>query len=112
MVQVETIEPLGPFQDIWDAWDPVDARVIKQPASHFPAVIQLQLNEAAAESINSRGKEVVDIISVSLNWLRWLGYSPAEVADLVRARADDRYVGKVEAILDKYKGIMLQGTIR
>jgi len=97
---------LGPFQDIWDAWDEVHNRLMVQPETHFTSTILTQLEEAEAEPRDTRAKEVIDIISVSLNWLRWLGYGPEMVAQAVQDRAAKRYVGQGEAIFEKYKGIL------
>ena len=99
-------ETLGPLQAVWDAWDEVHALVMAQPDSHFAAAIQLQLAEAAAEPVETRTKEVIDVISVALNWLRYLGHTPESTAQAIRDRAGYRYAGQSQAIFVKYRSIM------
>ena len=108
----ETCCPLGPFQAIVDAWAPAHDRVMIQPVSHFPEVIRIQVEEALAESPKSlrQVNEIIDIISVALNWLRWTGLDDAAIADFVRSRAQNRYFDP-DAIFEKYKGLMPEGTI-
>ena len=74
--------------------------------NHFTATILTQLEEVEMEPRDTRAKEIIDIISVSLNWLRWLGLTPKDIAEQVRARAAKRYAGQGDAIFEKYKGIL------
>ena len=104
-------KPLGPFQSTWDAWNVVDVRCKMQPRSHFPRVVELQLKEIEAAWPDKAGvtKEVVDIISIALNWLRWLGFTDEEVAGVVEQRSL-RY-SDPEAIFAKYRQIMAPNDI-
>lgn len=100
---------LGPLQDIWNAWDDpeVQAQVCTKAWSYFPKVISIQFQEAWGHHLEGEGEksanEVVDILSVCLNWLRWMGHTtPESVAERIRTRAANRYEGQAQAILDKY----------
>ena len=99
---------LGPLQDAWDAWSGVQEQVSAKPWYHFPTVIAIQFAEAAEHKAHGQperaANEIVDIMSVCLNWLRWMGYTtPKSVATIIRARAANRYAGQTQAILDKYQ---------
>ncbi|ALG12747.1 hypothetical protein [Kibdelosporangium phytohabitans] len=98
---------LGPFQDLWDAWDEADEAIRAKPLYHFELAVGAQFDELrghlAADLPGKAANEAVAIISVALNLLRRLGYTPDEVAELTRARAADRMRGQTSAILDKYR---------
>ncbi|QVJ02275.1 hypothetical protein KGD82_06245 [Nocardiopsis eucommiae] len=50
-------------------------------------------------------REMVDIISISLNAMRWLGCSPEEIKEIAISRAKLRMEGQSLSILDKYQKI-------
>lgn len=99
---------LGPLQDIWDAWNGQQDFVDGMPNIYFENVIRIQFGEIddhaeaghPPEKINN---EIVDIISISLNWLRSRGLDDKGVADAIKARLtrfDD-----TAAIVKKYNDI-------
>lgn len=95
---------IDPLQGIWDAWTPVKNRVWNKPPHYFPSIIQLQLIEILNHD-NTKGKanEVVDIISICINWLRWMNYDKLDdIAELIWARVKTRYSNQATEILDKY----------
>ena len=106
MSDAVTQHPLGPLQGMRDAWDRVHDQVMAKPSSHFRISIGIQMDEVDKEIAKGNGshaaKEMVDILSVTLNWMRWLGLSAGEIAHVIRARAADRYEGQAQNILDKY----------
>ena len=97
---------LGPFQEIWHAWDEAHAEITRKPLSHFRRAVDIQFDELeshlAAGDRDAAAREAVDVISIALNTLRWLNYKPEEIEDLVRKRAERRMKGQALAILDKY----------
>ncbi|TWP54259.1 hypothetical protein FKR81_01505 [Lentzea tibetensis] len=99
--------PLGPFQPIWDAWDEVDGEMKRKPLTHFREAVRIQFDELDAHLANGKrdaaAREVVDVISIALNCLRNLGYQPDEIADIARARAENRMRGQAAEILDSYQ---------
>lgn len=101
--------PLGPLQAAYDAWTEVEEQVrSEKPLSHFLRVMEIQFEEItehlAAGRRDKAINEAVDILSVTLNLLRWLGCSRAEdIAEAITARAQNRYAGRVQEILDKYQ---------
>jgi hypothetical protein len=101
------VDQLGPFQDIWEAWDEARDELSRKPISHFRQAVELQFDELEqhrrAGKHDKAAREAIDIISIALNLLRMLGYQPDEVADLARARARDRMSGKALDILRKYR---------
>jgi len=103
------VEELGPFQDIWEAWNEAEDEIRHKPISHFREAVRLQFVEL--ELHRSEGKhdkaarEAIDIISIALNLLRRLNYQPGQVAELARARAHDRMRGKALDILRKYQDL-------
>ncbi|MER5214936.1 hypothetical protein ABT063_31405 [Streptomyces sp. NPDC002838] len=101
-------EELGPFQDIWDAWEEAHEEITRKPLSHFRKATEIQFDEMeehlAMKDRDAAGREAADIISIALNTLRWLGYTPSQVAEIARSRAENRMKGQALAILDKYEG--------
>lgn len=97
---------LGPFQGIWQAWDEAHDAVVGKPLEHFQIATEHQFKEIDshlnAEDRKAAAREAIDIVSIALNFLRKLGYDPAEVAELARDRADQRMRGQVHEILEKY----------
>lgn len=109
MVRTMVADQLGPFQDIWTAWDASNDAILNKPISHFREATLHQFKELEQHSKDDlRQKaayEAIDIISIALNLLRSLEYTPAEIADLARSRARRRMSGQTEAILQKYKDL-------
>lgn len=99
--------PLGPFQDIWDAWEEVRSDISGKPVSHFRRAIEIQFDELdqhlGRANRDAAAWEVIDMISIALNMMRWLGYGPSEVAEIARTRARQRMRGQTRSILDKYE---------
>ncbi len=99
-------DPLGPLQPAYDTWSEVQEQVLDKPLSHFMPTITIQMLEVyehvASGRVDKAINEVVDILSVSLNWLRWFGLDDVEIAEAIRARTATRYEGKAQEILDKY----------
>ncbi|MBL7498889.1 hypothetical protein I6A84_41000 [Frankia sp. CNm7] len=100
-------EDLGPFQPLWDAWEESHREITEKPLSHFRRVLEIQFDEMEAHlaSDNRKGAEyeVIDLISVALNLMRWLGNDPASIGELARSRAENRMRNRTAAILDKYQ---------
>jgi hypothetical protein len=98
---------LGPFQDIWDAWEEVRAEIAGKPVSHFRRAIEIQFDELDQHLVRANrdaaAREVIDMISIALNMMRWLGYGPSEIAEITRMRARQRMRGQARSILDKYE---------
>ncbi|MEV0678103.1 hypothetical protein AB0I60_16470 [Actinosynnema sp. NPDC050436] len=100
-------DQLGPFQALWDAWDAAHDDLMAKPLSHYRLATGLQFDEL--EEHLARGdraaaaREAVDIISLALNTLRWMGYRPEDVAEFARTRAQVRMQGRAHEILDKYE---------
>lgn len=106
MEDVSTELPLGPFQEIWQAWEEADSEIARKPLSHFRRAVDIQFDELeghlADDDHNAAAREMIDIISIALNALRWLGHTPEEIAALARMRAEQRMKGQTPAILEKY----------
>jgi len=102
-------EQLGPFQELWNAWDEAQSDLSGKPISHFRRVVEIQFDEIgrhlAVNENDAAVREVVDIISVALNLMRRLGCTPEEVADVVRSRAERRMKGQALEILKKYHDV-------
>ena len=100
-------EPLGPFQEIWEAWEEAGAEIAAKPLSHFRRATDIQFDELeqhlAAGDTEAAAREAVDLISVALNTLRQLGCQPDEIAEIARKRARQRMSGQALAILAKYQ---------
>lgn len=100
-------ETLGPFQGIWDAWIEAENEIAQKPLSHFERATQIQFEELKEHL--SRGdreaaaRELIDVVSIALNNLRNLGFTPQEIAEVARDRADHRMRGQADAILKKYQ---------
>jgi hypothetical protein len=102
-----TGSPLGPFQDIWDAWEEAGPEIKDKPLGHFKRAIEIQFDELEAHrkkgDRDAAAREIVDIISIALNTLRWLSYEPEEIGEIARMRASKRMKGQARAILAKYE---------
>jgi hypothetical protein len=100
-------DPLGPFQDIWEAWDEAHEEMVHKPLSHFRRAIELQFDELEehlnAKNREAAAREATDIISIALNLMRWLEYQPTEIASIAQSRAEKRMKGQTREILDKYQ---------
>lgn len=98
---------LGPFQDIWDAWEEVEEEITRKPLSHFARATEIQFEELKdhldANDQDAAAREATDIISIALNLMRWLGLTPEEIGAVVRDRAERRMKGQTSAILEKYQ---------
>jgi len=99
-------DKLGPFQEIWNAWDEADPQIKGKPITHFRKATDVQFDEIdahlAAGDREATAREAVDVISIALNVLRWLDYSPDQIAELAQGRARNRMSGQALEILEKY----------
>lgn len=106
MIALAAHSKLGPFQDLWDAWDEAHDEMLRKELDHFQFAIEYQFEELRAhlktEDAQAAAYEVVDMMSIVLNLMRRLGYTPDEIADVVRARANGRMKGQTREILEKY----------
>lgn len=97
---------LGALQDLWDAWDPAHQEMLAKDPEHFYAAWRVQVDELRQHLRDNNKRaalnEIVDVISISLNFMRNMGCSPADVAELVRERADKRMRNRTAEILRKY----------
>ncbi|MFI5565627.1 hypothetical protein ACIA2T_40565 [Amycolatopsis japonica] len=100
-------EDLGPFQDFWNAWNEVHDEIRGKAFEHFPRAVEIQFEEMREHLDNgdtrAAAREATDVISIALNTMRWLGYGPAEIAQIARDRARERMLGQTPSILDKYQ---------
>lgn len=107
MSEQSATPPLGPFQEIWDAWEEVRPEIAEKPLSHFRRAIEIQFEELdghlANDDRDAAAREIIDMVSIALNTLRWLDYQPEEIAEIARMRARRRMEGQAQSILDKYE---------
>jgi hypothetical protein len=98
--------PLGAFRHLWDAWNAAHEVMVEKDLTHFTYAWQRQVEELTAHDHAGKNvaaaQEAVDIISIALNYLRRLGYTPSEIAELTRDRAAKRMDGQTTEILKKY----------
>ncbi|MFH8726805.1 hypothetical protein [Streptomyces termitum] len=99
-------EQLGPFQGIWDAWIEAEQEIAQKPLEHFERATQIQFDELKEHlsegNREAAARELIDVVSIALNNLRNLGFTPQEIAELARDRADRRMRGQAKEILEKY----------
>ena len=103
---------LGPLQPIWDSWTPQQDFIDGLPDIYFRNVITIQFNEIDdhVEAGNPPEKvhnEIVDIMSICLNWLRSKGLDDQGVAAAITARAP-KYSDTGEgtaAIIERYNRV-------
>ncbi len=82
---------LGPLQPIWDAWEEHRDFIDGMPNIYFENVIRIQFNEIddhkeAGHPPERTTNEIIDVISICLNWLRSRGLDDQGVADAIAAR--------------------------
>jgi len=100
---------LGAFGCIWATWKESEERIKQQSPTYFMKVINTQLDEII-ECYDMCDREhmkleIIDIISVCLNWFRWLGCDDEEIAVAAIQRALYRFAGQTEQIMTKYDPI-------
>ncbi|MFD0857300.1 hypothetical protein ACFQ07_34170 [Actinomadura adrarensis] len=107
MEQTTRAPELGPFQDMWEAWDEAHEEILGKPVSHFRRATEIQFDELVAHleagDRKAAAREASDIISVALNLMRWLGHTPSEIGEIARSRAERRMKGQALEILEKYQ---------
>lgn len=103
----EAAPELGPFQDMWDAWEESRDELLAKPLSHYQQATVIQFKELDQhlkdDNYEAAGREAADVISIALNMLRWLGYSPKQISEIARSRAAVRMRGQTTEILEKYQ---------
>jgi hypothetical protein len=109
MKRMREHEVLGPLQTMWDVWSEVQDLNMQFDTTHYWDLITDQIIEITThlrEGHPEKAKnEMVDIISIAMNWLRRMGVStPQELADCIEARVKERYVGKVREIVERDLG--------
>lgn len=96
---------LGPLQGIWDAWNDQENFIDGMPNIYFENVIRIQFGEIddhaeAGHPPEKTNNEIVDILSICLNWLRSRGLDDKGVAAAIEARLT-RFAD-TETIVQKY----------
>lgn len=103
MATLPSDNPLGPLQDIWDAWSPNDRDIVSKPEIYFERLFISQLVELFnCRDLDRAYNELVDIMAVCLNYMRSFGETPDHIATIIRTRARERYKDRVAEILEKY----------
>ncbi len=103
---VPQMEPiLGVFQDIYDAWESATDFINGMPDIYFRNVLTIQMNEIdehedAEAPLEKKTNEMVDIISVTFNWMRSKGLDDVGIRHAV-IRRTSRFAD-VDAIMAKY----------
>lgn len=98
---------------LWDVWNPAHYRILEE-MSHprYRITVEEQLDEIDEHLANGDRRkavnEIIDLISIANNWLRYMGYSPVGIKNLIKDRAITRYSGKWKEIFDKYEKIYLE----
>jgi hypothetical protein len=92
---------------MWQVWNEVHDQLLAKPVDHFRRSVEIQFDEIeehlAAGDREAAAREAVDIVGIGLNCLRWLGYGPAEIAEIAESRTESRMRGRTQEILDKYE---------
>ena len=99
---------LGPFVATWLAWDKTWDVWKDYDEGHFAHAVYHQLLELTEIPDAHKPKELVDIISIVLNWMRVIGMTPEDIAQTVMDRARTRY-SDTQEILDKYNVLREHG---
>ena len=99
---------LGPLQPIFDAWTPHEQFIDGMPNLYFRNVICIQFNEiddheAAGHPVEKTRNEIIDIMSICMNWLRSTGLDEGGVAEAMGNRVP-RYED-TGAIIKKYNDL-------
>lgn len=98
---------LGPWQAGFDAWTLLADKIRNRPPDHFQTTLLVQIIEVREQLARGdwmhAAKEMNDIISVALNWMRSLGLNDEDIARIATIRAATRYEGQVVDIMDTYQ---------
>ncbi|MBI4127980.1 MAG: hypothetical protein HY459_02820 [Parcubacteria group bacterium] len=104
---MEMNERLGVLGELWDAW------VAQPPQSdeYYAEALRHQIKEI--EEITKRGvgrvaatNEMVDIISLALDWMRANKVRKEEITEVIRWRIEGRYRGRQAEIIQAYRARM------
>jgi predicted component of type VI protein secretion system len=95
-----------PLQTLWEVWNPEHEVMRRKELDHFVHAYERQIKELTnhhqVREYDRAANEAVDMMSISLNYMRMLGYSPSEVAQKVQDRAKLRMEGQTKEILRNY----------
>ena len=101
---------LGVLEDVWDVWTP--AADIARDRGYFARVAEAQVAEIEHQiNLATRGvsgareaawAEMVDLIAVALDWMRFTGVTKGEVEGYISDRVKFRYRNNTKKIVEKY----------
>ncbi|MBP2320146.1 hypothetical protein JOF56_000531 [Kibdelosporangium banguiense] len=96
----------GPLQVLWQVWNPEHEVMRQKELDHFAHAYERQIKELSnhhlAGEYDRAANEAVDMMSISLNYMRMLGYSPSKIAQTITDRAKLRMEGQTKEILRNY----------
>ena len=97
---------LGVLKEMWDAWTPAQDINKTFLDEHYEGLLADQCSEIEEHFQNNEPQralyEMVDIISVAMNWLRRHGVEcPTDLARLISERVELRYEGKTLDIIKR-----------
>jgi hypothetical protein len=106
MGKVEKYKELGVLAILWEVWNSEHENIVNSDHQLFHNAIIAQLTEIKEHLAKGEEQravdEVIDMISISQNWLRKFGLDKLGVARAISSRARDRYEGKTRMIMKKY----------
>jgi len=96
---------------IWDTWLESHELIMNLPFDHYMVCVKEQLREAFLHYHQGKPdkamNEVVDLISVSINWLVWFGQYKEDIRELVVNRVTSRMKDKTREIIEKYEQLRI-----
>jgi hypothetical protein len=91
---------------LWEVWNPEHEVMRAKKLRHFRVAYRRQIKELnnhyKAGDLDKAANEAVDMISISLNFMRMLGYTPTDVVQILRDRPKRRMEGQTKEILRNY----------
>ena len=100
------------LDEVWDTWLESHDLIMELSFDHYMICAREQLREVFLhyynDDLTKALNEVVDLISVSINWLVWFGQGKEDIRELVMSRLVNRMKGRTREIIEKYEKLRIE----
>ena len=100
------------LDEVWDTWLESHDLIMELSFEHYMVCAKEQLREVFLhyyeDDMLKAMNEVVDLISLSINWLTWFGQDKEGIRELIMARLGGRMKGRTREIIEKYEKLRIE----
>jgi len=100
------------LDEVWDTWLESHDLMMELSFEHYMVCAKEQLREVFlhyyGDDMLKAMNEVVDLISLSINWLTWFGQDKEGIRELITARLGGRMKGRTREIIEKYEKLRIE----